>query len=243
MALHDALKDIVEHTHALGFIEMVKVIGTAADAKIETIDADKSVVIYGEMYQPIVGIETTVGLSRLAVLKGYLGFHKNSTIKVINESRGGIDVPAEINFVDEYKSKDTYRLMSESMINEQVKVPPFRGATWNITFAPGTKEISRLSERQGLLGGFEKRFTVSVDGAGDLRFNIGSGPTDRSDFVFASGVSGTLKHQWTYPLTQVLSILKLSGDFTMSFSDMGAMKIDIDSGVGKYTYIIPAGKN
>ena len=242
MAL-DAFKDIVEHTHALGFIEIVKVIGTATDAKIETIDNDKTVVIYGEMYQPIKDVESTIGLSRLAILKGYMAIHAESTIKIVKENRAGVDTPSELHFADADGNNDNYRFMSEAMANEQVKVPPFRGATWNITFVPGKKEISRLSERQSLLGGFEKRFTVSVDAKNDLRFAIGSGPTDRSNIVFANNVTGTLKHQWTYPLTQVLSILKLAGDITMSFSDMGAMKIDIDSGVGKYTYIIPAGKS
>jgi hypothetical protein len=28
----------------------------------------------------------------------------------------------------------------------------------------------------------------------------------------------------------------------MHFSDSGALKIEIDSGIGKYTYILPAGK-
>ena len=65
--LLDALKDIVKHTNSLGFIEMVKLVGSTASAKIEAIDADKTVVIFGEMYQPIKGIDTTVGLSRISV--------------------------------------------------------------------------------------------------------------------------------------------------------------------------------
>lgn len=243
MALLDAFKDIVEHTHSLGFIEMVKIIGTNTDAKLETIDSDKTVVIYGEMYQPISGIESTVGLSRLAVLKGNMGAHTNSTVSVVSEARNGVDVPSELKFDDSEGFVSNYRFMGESMINEQVKVPPFKGATWNITIEPSKKAISRLSEQQGILGGFEKRFTVSVDAKSRLIFSIGSGPTDRTTVPFEENVTGSLKHQWTYPLTQVLSILKLNGDIKMSFSDMGAMKIDVDSGVGKYTYILPAGKN
>lgn len=72
-------------------------------------------------------------------------------------------------------------------------------------------------------------------------FSIGAGTNDRSVVKFAEGVSHSLK-QWAYPLNQVLAILKLSGagDCTMSFSDMGALKIDVDSGLGKYSYILPA---
>jgi hypothetical protein len=241
--LLDQFKDIVKHTHSLGFIEMVKLIGTATDAKIESIDADKTVVIYGDMYQPIKEIETTVGLSRLAQLKGFIDLHSASTVAITNEQRGGVNVPTELKFDNGEGEQAMYRFMSEAMANEQIKVPPFKGATWNVTLKPEKKKIDRLNSYQGILGSFEKRFIVSTD-KDVLNFSIGSGPTDRSNVPFATGITGSLKHQWSWPLTQVLSILKLNDteDVTMHFSDMGALKIDIDSGIGKYSYILPAGK-
>jgi hypothetical protein len=248
MSLLDSLKDIVKHTAGLGFIDMVKVVGTAADAKIETLDADKSVIIFGSMYQPIQGIDTTVGLSRIAVLKGFIDFPvftgDKSSVSIVTESRGGATVPTEILFKSGIGHTANYRFMSESMINEQVKVPPFKGATWDVTVSPEKKRIGDLSYFQGTLGGFEKRFTVSTD-KGVLNFHVGTGPTDRTTIPFAENVTGTLKHQWSWPLAQVLSILKLSdtaASTTMYFSDMGALKIDVDSGIGKYSYILPAGK-
>jgi hypothetical protein len=239
----DQFKDIVKHTHSLGFIEMVKLVGTAADAKIEAIDADKTVVIYGEMYQPVKDIEVTVGLSRLAQLKGFIDLHEKSTVTVTNEMRGTVNAPTELKFDNKEGEISVYRFMSESMANEQIKVPPFKGATWNVTIKPEQAKIARLSSYQGVLGSFEKRFLVSTD-KDVLNFAIGSGPTDRTTVPFAKGITGALKHQWSWPLTQVLSILKLNDneDVTMHFSDMGALKIDIDSGIGKYSYILPAGK-
>jgi hypothetical protein len=245
----DSLKDIIKHTNSLGFIDMVKVVGTATDAKIEAIDADKTVVIFGSMYQPITGIDTTVGLSRIAILKGYIDFPLFSTDKsavdIVSELRGTVNVPSEIKFDSGAGHTANYRFMGESMINEQIKVPPFKGATWNVTIQPEKKKIAELAYFQGVLGGFEKRFVVSVDAKGTLNFNVGSGPTDRTIVPFATNVTGTLKHQWSWPLAQVLGILKLSetaSTTTMNFSDMGALKIDIDSGIGKYSYILPAGK-
>lgn len=244
----DALKDIIKHTNSLGWIDMVKIVGTTADAKIEAIDADKTVVIFGSMYQPITGIDTTVGLSRISILKGYIDFplfnNDNAKIEVVKELRGSINMPTEIKFDSKAGHTSNYRFMSETMVNEQIKVPPFKGATWNVTVSPEKKKVSELSYFQGVLGGFEKRFVVSVD-KGTLNFNVGSGPTDRTIVPFASNVTGTMKHQWSWPLTQVLGILKLSDtakDCTMSFSDMGALKIEIDSGLGIYQYILPAGK-
>jgi hypothetical protein len=242
--LLDALKDIVKHTHSLGFIEMVKVIGSSTELKIETKDSDNTVIIYGDMYQPVAGIESTLGLSRLAVLKGIIGMHDRSAVAITTETRGTDVLPTEVSFDGGGGFVSNYRFMSETMINEQIKVPPFKGATWDITLVPTKASITRLSENFGILGGFEKRFTVVVD-KGTLKFNIGSGPTDRTTVPFANDVVGTLKHQWTYPLAQVLAILKLTESATasMSFSDMGALKIDVDSGIGKYSYILPAGKS
>lgn len=238
------IRDIIKHTHQLGFVEMVKLTGSATTAKIEAIDADKTVVIYGELYQPVSEIESVVGLSRLALLKGFVDLHDKSTVDVIKETRGSDTVPTELKFDNNDGEVAAYRFMSETMANEQIKVPPFKGATWDVTVKPEKKKIDRLSAYQGILGGTEKRFTVSTSN-GTLNFAIGSGPNNRSNVPFASGITGSLKHQWSWPLTQVLSILKLNDneDLTVHFSDMGAMKIDVDSGIGKYSYILPASKS
>jgi len=244
MVLLDALKDIVKHTHSLGFIDMVKVVGSATDLKIETKDADNTVIIYGSMYQPVAGLESTIGLSRMGLLKGIIGTHNESTVTLVNETRNNATVPTEITFDNGKEFVSTYRLMSETMINEQVKVPAFKGAAWDVTATPSAGDIALLGSNFSIYGGYEKRFSVKVD-KGTLKFEIGSGPTDRVTIPFATGVTGTLKHNWTYPLSQIISILKLTdtaASATMSFSDAGALKIDIDSGIGKYSFILPAGK-
>lgn len=239
----DSFKDIVRHTHSLGFIDMVKLIGTAADAKLEAIDPDKTVVMYADMLQPIAGFESTVGMSRMTQLKGFMDLHKDSKVSIVTEQRGGVDVPTEIKFDAGHGDVAFYRFMSESMANEHIKVPPFRGATWNVTVTPEKSKIDRLSSVQGILGGLEKRFIVSVDN-GNLMFSVGSGPTDRVTVLFAQNVTGTMKSSWSWPLTQVLSILKLNDTdtVTMHFSDMGALKLDVESSYGRYSYILPAAK-
>jgi hypothetical protein len=237
----DSFKDIVKHTHSLGFIDMVKLIGSEETAKIEAIDADKTVVVYGELLQPIKDIESVVGISRMAQLKGFMDLHSASKVSVITEDRGGVNVPTELKFDNGDGDVAVYRFMSESMANEQIKVPPFKGATWNVSIKPEKAKVDRLNSYSGILSSFEKRFYVSTSGT-VLNFAIGSGPTDRTNFPFAKDITGSLKHQWSWPLTQVLSILKLNDNenVTMHFSDMGALKIDIESGVGKYSYILPA---
>ena len=170
---------------------------------------------------------------------------EKATIDAVTEVRNGVTTPTELKFASGSGHSANYRFMSETMVNEQIKVPPFKGATWNLTVSPEKKKITELAYFMGVLGGFEKRFVVSVDN-GTLNFNVGSGPTDRTIVPFAENVTGTMRHQWSWPLSQVLSILKLSetaASTTMHFSDMGALKIEIDSGIGKYSYILPAGKS
>ena len=245
MNILDSMKDIVKHTGGLGFLDMVKIVGETGTAKVESIDTDKTVVLFGEMYAPIADLDTTIGLSRLQILRGYMDLHSGSTVSVIKEQRGQSDVPVELKFDDGAGIVANYRFMSEAMINEQIKVPAFKGATWNVSVSPEKKSIASFASYQGILGGFEKRFTVSTSG-GKLNFTIGSGPTDRVTIPFATGITGDLKTSWSYPIAQTLSILKLadtSSTVTMHFSDMGALKIDIDSGIGKYSYILPAGKS
>jgi hypothetical protein len=224
---------------------MIKIVGTEKETKIEAIDDDKTVVVYGSLYQPITELNTTVGLSRLAVLKGYLDYplfdSDNSSISIDTQLRNEVEVPSEIKFDSGSNHVASYRLMNEEMINEQIKVPPFKGATWNVTVSPTKTNIRDLSYFNGILGNFETTFTVSTKDK-KLYFAIGSGPTDRTMFAFAEGLTGELKHQWSWPLNQVISILKMSdsADCKMSFSDQGALKIELDSGVGKYEYILPA---
>lgn len=218
MNLLDALKDIVKHTQSLGFIDMIKFIGTTTDSKIEAIAVDKTVVLYGEMYQPITDIQSVVGLSRLSQLKGFINLHDKSVISVENEMRSGANVPTELKFDNGDGDVASYRFMSETMANEQIKVPPFKGAIWNVSFKPEKAKIDRLSSYQGVLGSFEKRFIVSTN-KDVLNFSIGSGPTDRSVIPFAKDIKGSLKHQWSWPLSETLSILKLNDneDVTVHF--------------------------
>jgi hypothetical protein len=75
-----------------------------------------------------------------------------------------------------------------------------------------------------------------------LVFVFGDQSTHGGEFVFATGVTGKINKAWTWPVTSVLSILKIAdaNNTTMSFSNEGAMQITLDSGLGIYKYIIPA---
>lgn len=85
----------------------------------------------------------------------------------------------------------------------------------------------------------EKVFQVSTDN-GNLVFKFGDATTHAGTFVFQSGVTGKLKQAWAWPVTQVQSILNLTGDKTVRIADVGALQITVDSGIAEYEYILPA---
>ena len=55
-------------------------------------------------------------------------------------------------------------------------------------------------------------------------------------------MNGTLNKGWSWPVAQVLQILKLSDSakVMLHFSNEGAMQVTVESGLGKYQYINPA---
>ena len=74
----------------------------------------------------------------------------------------------------------------------------------------------------------------------NLKFYFGDHSTHAGNFVFEPNIKGTLKQDWSYPVAEVISILSLTGDKTMRFSDQGVAEITVNSGIAVYTYLLPA---
>lgn len=242
----DNFQDIIKHTGGLGFIEMVKLTGDSTEVKVEAMDNDRSVVLYGTLKNPIDGLEGVIGLGRLGVLSGYLNFdafsEDGAKVSIVTQEKNGEQIPTEICFDSDKGHVASYRFMGSAIAEEHIKVPPFKGVTWDVVVTPTKSSLKDLNAMNSILGQFESTFSVKTSGD-KLFFSIGSGASDRTKLVFADGIVGELKHQWSWPLAQALAILKLhdtSASCEMSFSDQGALKIEIDSGLGVYEYILPA---
>ena len=128
--------------------------------------------------------------------------------------------------------------MNKAIIDEKLKTVKFKGAQWQVTFAPSVASIARM-KLMSAAHSEEPNFNVSSKD-GNLVFAFGDVNTHAGEFVFQHGVEGSLAHTWAWPVAQVQSILNLDGDITMSISDQGAMQISVDSGMVKYDYILPA---
>ena len=239
--MKDILQDIVAHTHALGFLSLVKITtdeGTAIDSMAE----DRSVILSAGTHAPVSEFKGTFGMPNLDKLALHLKnpeYQKDAKIDVVEAERNGETVPTHIHFENAAGDfQNDYRFMNKAIIEEKLKTVKFKGAQWNVTFSPSMASIARM-KLMSAAHSEEPTFNVkTVDG--NLVFSFGDASTHAGEFVFEAGVEGTLAHTWSWPVAQVQAILNLDGDLTMSISDQGAMKISVNSGMATYDYILPA---
>ena len=239
--MKDILQDVVAHTHALGFLSLVKVTneeGTQIDAMAE----DRSVILTGTTATPVAEFKGTFGMPNLDKLALHLKnpeYKENAKVEVVEAERNGEMIPTHIHFENAAGDfQNDYRFMNKAIIEEKLKTVKFKGASWNVEFQPSMAAIARM-KLMAAAHSEEPTFNVKTQD-GNLVFSFGDASTHAGEFVFEAGVEGTLAHTWSWPVAQVQAILNLDGDATMSISDQGAMKISVNSGMATYDYILPA---
>ena len=240
--LDSILKDVVQHTAALGIFDVVKITGSAQLTAMDGLAEDKSVVVHAEFNDLIPEFNGVFGLPNLAKLNTILGipeYKDDPTIVVQTQTRNNETVPVSIAFENAAKDfKNDYRLMSAEIVNSKVPSARFKGASWDVVTDPSIVNIQRF-KFQSQANSDEVIFKVKVEN-GNLKFYFGDHSSHAGNFVFAAGVTGNLKKDWAYPVSQTISVLNSSGDKMIKFSDAGAMMITVDSGLAKYEYIFPA---
>lgn len=240
------MKDVIRHTHDLGIFEMVKIKGTAETTEVETVDADKTVIFKGVMNNPVPDfIDATVGLSRMGVLKGYLQYPdfdaEDATVSVKTQERNEETVPVEVEFVSANGTDAHYRFMLADVINQQLKDIKFKGAEFEVNIVPTQKMMKDLTYFNTVLAAYEANFSPKTDN-GALYFHVGDGGSDRTKILIDNNVEGEITTDWKWPLDVVLKILRLgdNANLVMSFNNQGLLQIKVDSGMGVYTYLLPA---
>jgi hypothetical protein len=237
--MRDHLLDLVSHTYDLGCIDLVKIVGTDSETTISGLAEDRSVVIEGQFAGPVAEFVGTVGMPNLNKLKILLNLQEYRDNSKLSIARKADNTPEAINFENATGDfKNSYRLMTESVINEKLKTVKFKGVNWHIEFEPSAAAIMRL-KMQAQANAEETTFQAKTDG-NDLKFSFGDHSTHSGSFVFEAGVKGQLKRSWSWPVATVISILGLTGDKTFKISDDGAAMITVNSGIATYNYILPA---
>lgn len=240
--MKDNLQDLIQHTHGLGNVDLIKITGTAQETQVNAVAEDKSVIVSGTFKNPNAEFIGVFGMPNLGKLKTILGFDdydSEAKINVTRMNKDGVDVPSTIHFETKDGSfVNDYRLMGKTIVEEKVKNVSFKGAAWGVEFEPTIAGIQRL-KKQASANSEEEHFTMSTVN-GDLKINFGDPSTHSGNFVFQPTVGGTLTKTWNWPVKVFLSIMDLPGDKTVRISDAGATEITVDSGMATYRYLLPA---
>ena len=237
------LKDIVEHSFGLGgIITLVKVTGTDSETVIDAMAEDRSVIMQAKTHAPIASFIGQFGMPNLDKLNTILGipeYAADAKISVTTKDVEGAKVPTGLHFENKAGDfKNDYRFMSSELINEQLKQVRFKGAKWNVEFAPAVQNIQRL-KFMASCNSEEKTFTAKTE-KGALKFFFGDHSSHAGNFIFADGVTGTIAKVYHWPISAITNILNLSGDKMFRISDEGVSQITVDSGLAVYNYTMPA---
>jgi len=169
-------------------------------------------------------------------------YKEDAKISVTFAERNGETLPVGIHFENKDGDfKNDYRFMNTEIINEKMKTVKFRGVKWDVEIEPSVAAVTRFTFQAGAHNE-HPTFLAKTDN-GNLKFIFGDASTHGGEFIFATGVTGNLNKGWTWPVAQILPILKLATEGNtakMSLSNEGAIQITLDSGIATYKYIIPA---
>ena len=240
--MKDYLQDIVQHTHGLGTIDLVKITGTDSDTIINALAEDRSVIVEAKFKSANPNFIGTFGMPNLGKLNTILNipeYKDDAKLSVTRQERNGESTPSGVHFENKVGDfKNDYRFMDAAVVNDKLKAVKFKGVKWGVDVIPTNANIQRL-RFQASANSEETTFIARVE-SGNLNFYFGDAASHAGNFVFQAGVSGVLNKAWAWPVAAVIAILSLPGDKTFKISDEGAAMITVDSGLADYSYIIPA---
>lgn len=240
--MKNCLNELVSHTQVLGNISFVKITGDENTTAIETVSDDQAVILQGKYKTPVaefVGVFGMPNLNKLSIILSIPEYDENAQITVTTKKVGEGEVPAGLHFENKVGDfKNDYRFMTSQIVNEKLKEITFKGAKWQVTVVPTVASIQKF-KFQSQANSEEPLFSVKTEKQ-DLKFYFGDPASHAGNFVFQSGVTGSLSKAWNWPVKSVIDILGLVGDKKMMISDDGVLKITVDSGVAEYDYLLPA---
>lgn len=240
--MKDYLQDIVQHTHSLGIIDLVKIVGTDQETAISALAEDRSVILDAKFKNPVPEFVGTFGMPNLGKLNTILNiqeYKEDAKLSINTQNRNGADVPVGIHFENKTGDfKNDYRFMTSEVITEKLKVVRMQQVKWNVDIEPTVAAIQKM-KFQASANNDEPVFVVKTE-ADKLKFYFGDHSTHAGNFVFADGITGSLTKNWSWPVSAVISILGLAGDKNIKISDAGVMQITVNSGIAVYEYKLPA---
>jgi hypothetical protein len=240
--MKDYLQDIVQHTHSLGIIDLVKIVGSDSQTVIEAVGEERTVIVQAQFHNPVPEFIGTFGMPNLGKLNTILNipeYKEGAKLAVATQKDSdGTDVPASINFENKGGDfKNSYRFMTTAVINDQLKNVKMKPVKWGVEVVPTALSIQKL-KFQSMAHSDATTFSSKTEN-GELKFFFGEASSHAGSFTFAT-TSGSLSKQLNWPVAVVNSILSLPGDKTFKISDDGVAEITVDSGLAVYHYMLPA---
>jgi hypothetical protein len=146
--MKDILQDIVAHTHALGFLSLVKVTSENGSTTIDSMAEDRSVILTASTHTAVSEFIGTFGMPNLDKLALHLKnpeYKDKANIAVISADRNGETIPTHIHFENAAGDfENDYRFMNKAIIEEKLKTVKFKGASWEVQFKPAVAAIQRM---------------------------------------------------------------------------------------------------
>ena len=165
--MKDHLQDIVQHTHGLGVIDLVKIVGTDSETNLEAIAEDRSVIVQSKFKGVVADFIGTFGMPNLGKLNTILNipeYREDADIAVTRQDRNGESVPVGVHFENKAGDfKNDYRFMAAEIVSDKLKTVKFKGVKWNVDIVPSVASIQRL-KFQAQANSEETTFTAKTEG-------------------------------------------------------------------------------
>ena len=244
IAVKDIMQDLVKHAVTTGFFDKVKITANKKGVQIEALETNKQVILKAHTNAPVEGWEGEFGLANLSLLQSIVNdseyAHKDSTLEIQYQARGGSDVPSELHYTNKSKTFVAYRFVSKEMVPDQ---PKYNEPAWDVTVKPTKQAFQQFAWAANSLSSYEQYFIPkTVDGA--LRFYIGEegGANQRGGVQFAPDVKGDFDSNHKWQISLISQALKLTdgADSSVKLSSKGAIQVELDTGLVTYKFVFPA---
>lgn len=245
MRLHTFLYDLSDVLPGLNFD------GLRIDDSqtFKAIGGDKEIVVYGKTKEPIEQIEGTCGLE-FATLSSMLnapGFNRLTTDSIIGVSTYG-------KFIELNSGTQQYRLplWSEAATEANLRVPPFRGAAFNISSTPTADGVQLLKYWRGKL----RRDAEKDLHAPHFALDMGNGKlmaehkfgNERVSFAvsdFCVGTPSERRFGYAYSSAMLIKLCELQAhtvNTLLQVSEQGAAKFEVETTHCHYQFVLPGKK-
>lgn len=236
--MFNTLKEIVNYTLAVD-LDLVRISGTEQQTVMQSVSADKSIVLEARFNQPVPEFASVLGLpnlGRLNVILNIPEYREDPQVTLTSNSEKTLESISFANKTGDFHN--TYRLMDTAMINSKIAAVSFKEPKWNVAFEPLAVNIQRLRYQSQALS--DQIHCHTYTQSGNLMLEVGDPSSLQGKFVFHPNVTGQLQKKMTWVTKHLINILGLTGDKQISISDAGAMQITVNSGVATYNYILLA---